>query len=328
MKNLKFKKIPIMVVPTGIGASIGGFAGDASLYARKIADKFGLIVNPNVVNAACFSGINDNMLYVEGWGISQFVKGELNLKISQNNKIGVIFDKEIPQNILNLHINTINAMKCVYGYDILDYEITDKKVGIDYYITANDISTGGISNHETLVNAGKKLLEKGCNVLAVVCLFKEVEEDNDNYEQGIGVDIVGGVEGIISHYISSKLFTPCVHAPAFENSNIIETNLVSPKAASEYITPTFLPCLFHGLNKAPLYTREDELSHENILALIMPANSLGSSIVFDSLEKNIPVIAVEENKTCLNVNCNNLKIDDIIISDTYDNCINILRKIK
>ena len=40
-----------MIVPTGVGASIGGYAGDASRYAQKIASEFGLIVNPNVVNA-------------------------------------------------------------------------------------------------------------------------------------------------------------------------------------------------------------------------------------------------------------------------------------
>ena len=321
--KLSSKKIPIMIVPTGIGASIGGYAGDASLVARKIAKEFGLIVNPNVVNAACFSGITENMLYVEGWGICEFIKGNLNLKPSLNNKIGVIFDKDIPENILNIHINTINAMKCVYGYDISDYEITREDVGVDFFMTEENISTGGIKNPITLIESGEKLIQKGCNVLAVVCLFKDTEEDDDNYEQGNGVDIVGGVEGIISHYISSKLFVPSVHAPAFANSNIIETNIVNYKAASEYITPTFLPCLFHGLNNAPLYTKEGGISNDDVLALIMPASSIGASVVFDCLEKNIPVIGVKENKTCLNVNCDDLGIDDIIVAETYDDCIKI-----
>ena len=54
------KPLIAMVVPTGIGASIGGFAGDASLTAKMFARDFNVIVNPNVVNAACFSGISDN----------------------------------------------------------------------------------------------------------------------------------------------------------------------------------------------------------------------------------------------------------------------------
>lgn len=316
-----------MIVPTGIGAKIGGFAGDATQTAQKIAKEFGLIVNPNVVNAACFSGITNDMLYVEGWGISQLIKGNLNLKLSSHNKIGVIFDKDIPQNILNIHINIINAMKCVYGFDIADFIITEESVGVDYFLIDNKFSTGGVKNPQTLINSANILKNKGVDTIAVVCNFNEVEEYNDDYENGIGVDIVGGIEGIISHYISAKTFIPTVHAPAFSNSNIIETKIVNAKSASEYITPTFLPCLFFGLNNAPLYVKNNGISHKQISALIMPYNSLGSSVVFDSLEKNIPVIAVRENQTCLDITSEKLEKNDIINTETYEDCINVLRKL-
>ena len=95
------------IVPTGIGASIGGYAGDAGAYARKLSEKYTLIVNPNVVNAAGFSAINDNMLYVEGYALDLFFKEKIALRPNKANKIGVIFDKEIPQNILNIHLNTL-----------------------------------------------------------------------------------------------------------------------------------------------------------------------------------------------------------------------------
>ncbi len=104
------KETVAFIVPTGIGASIGGFAGDASKWARKFAKDFNVIVNPNVVNAACFSGITENMLYTEGWSLTEFFKGNINLKPSTNNKIGIIFDKAIPQDVLNIHINTLNAV--------------------------------------------------------------------------------------------------------------------------------------------------------------------------------------------------------------------------
>ena len=42
-------KTGAFIVPTGVGASIGGFAGDASIWARKFAEKCRLIVNPNVI---------------------------------------------------------------------------------------------------------------------------------------------------------------------------------------------------------------------------------------------------------------------------------------
>ena len=86
-------KTGAFIVPTGIGASIGGFAGDASVWARRFAEKCRLIVNPNVVNAACFSGITTNMLYVEGYSLDEFFKGNISLTPASGNKIGVVFDK-------------------------------------------------------------------------------------------------------------------------------------------------------------------------------------------------------------------------------------------
>ena len=56
------EKLGAFIVPTGIGASVGGYAGDASVWARRFAEHAKLIVNPNVVNAGGFSGITGNML--------------------------------------------------------------------------------------------------------------------------------------------------------------------------------------------------------------------------------------------------------------------------
>ena len=127
-------KTGVFIVPTGIGASIGGFAGDASKWARKLAKKNRLIVNPNVVNAACFSGITENMLYVEGYTLDSFFRGECNLIVSRENKIGIVFDKSISQDVLNIHINTINAVKTVYDIEIIGYEITENEVGVDFFV--------------------------------------------------------------------------------------------------------------------------------------------------------------------------------------------------
>ena len=322
-------KIALMIVPTGIGASIGGYAGDASTYAQKIARHIPLIVNPNIVNAAVFSGITDNMLYVEGWCIEQLLKGNIGLIPSQNNKIGVILDRAIPENVLNIHINTINAVKTVYGTDITGWEITEEKAGVEFFTTENGISTGTLKNPETLAKAGKKLLDKGAQALAVVCFFEEPPEDD--YENGDGVDIVGGVEAVISHYLSKKLLCPCVHAPAFEDVTITGRQ-VNPKVSAEYITPTFLPCLLTGLKNAPLIKvleNDDSgncITYRNIHSVIAPFNSLGSSTILDAIEKNIPVFAIKENSTVLNINKYSInKQNDIIEKDTYENYIEYLK---
>lgn len=326
------KNTAIMIVPTGIGATIGGYAGDASKYAQKIAEQTPLIVNPNIVNAAVFSGITENMYYVEGSTIEQFVKGKIGLKPSKNNKIGIIFDKAISQKVLNIHINTLNAVKTVYDIDIIGYEITEKEAGVEFFNTESGISSGKVNFPQTLTEAGKKLLEKGADTLAVVCAFEEPPEDD--YENGEGVDIVGGVEAVISRYISKNLFCPCVHAPAFEDVTI-SSKLVNPKVSAEYITPTFLPCLLFGLKNAPLpvdleKADDNELENcitiNNIRSVSVPFNALGSSVILDCCEKNIPVYAIKENSSVLNIDKQVIGSDNIKELETYDDYVEIIRK--
>lgn len=314
------KPLIAFIVPTGIGASIGGFAGDASCFAKSFTEDFNVIVNSNVVNAACFSGITDNMLYTEGWTFSQFIKGNVYLKPSKNNKIGVIFDKNISKGILNVHLNTINAVKTVYGIDIIGYEITNEPVDVNFYKELSGISNGSVENEKTLIEAGKKLINKGADAIAVVCKFEEPPVDE--YQNGIGVDIVGGVEAVISHYLTRELKVPVVHSPAFEDITISK-DLVNPKTAAEYITPTFLPCILIALNNAPLIAFEKKefvISNNDVKALIMPFNSMGASIVPDALNNGIKVFGVKENTSILNISKNIIKKNDIIEIDTYKNC--------
>ncbi len=326
--NNKQRKTGAFIVPTGIGAAIGGYAGDAGAYARRFAKHTNLIVNPNVVNAGGFSAITENMLYTEGYTLDSFFKGEINLIPSTDNKIGIIYDKAIPQEILNVHINTHNAVKVVYGVDIAEYEITEEEVGVEFFMNEDGISTGNVKNIETLGKSCENLLKKGCEAIAIVCLFEDSEEDNPEYANGTGVDPVGGVEAILSHYISKHYKVPCAHSPAFRTCEI-ETGVVNPKSASEYITPTFLPCILLGLSQAPKIST-DKTKGINVNDLdftIMPYNSLGSIPVFESIKRNIPTYAVKENKTVLDIDKNSiLKTDNIIEVETYEECLNQILK--
>ncbi len=313
------EKLGAFIVPTGIGASIGGYAGDASCYARKFSNISNLIVNPNVVNAGCFSGINDKMLYVEGFSIDEFFKGNINLNPSKNNKIGVVFDKAIPKDVLNIHINTINAVKCVYGIDIPYYEVTKENVGVGFKIEDSGISTGFVENPQTMLDASRILLKKGCDAIALVCLFEEPESDNPEYSQGIGTDPVGGVEAILSHYISKELNVPCAHSPAFIDYQIY-SDLVDGRAASEYITPTFLPCILIGLSNAPKLSVDGEISVKNLDYLVMPYDAMGSTPVFEAIKNNVPVFAVKENSSVLNVTPDKINSSIVVMPD-YDSCL-------
>lgn len=310
-------KTGAFIVPTGVGATIGGFAGDASYWARRFASKFQLIVNPNVVNAGCFSGITPEMLYVEGYTLDEFFKGNCKLKkVTKKNKIGVIFDKAIPKGILNVHINTINAVKTIYGCDIIGYDITDDEAGVEFSIDSSNISTGHVKNITTILNSGKRLLERGAEALAIVCRFED--DDFDDYSSGIGVDPVGGVEAIISHYISRELKVPSAHSPAFDDITISQ-EIVDERCSAEYITPTYLPCILLGLSQAPQIVSNnlDGLSINNLDFVIMPYNCLGSIPVLKALENNIDIYAIGENKTVLDITPDKIS-NKIINVKTYE----------
>ena len=314
-------KIGAFIVPTGVGASIGGFAGDASNYARKLSQHCKLIVNPNVVNAACFSGINENMLYVEGYTLDNFFKGKCNLSPLNNNKIGIVFDKSISNNVLNVHINTINAVKTVYGINVIGYEVTENVVGVNFFVDNSGTSMGNVQDLETIKNASQKLIDKGADAIAVVCSFPE--DDSNDYENGIGVDPVGGVEAIISHYISKELKVPCAHAPAFENIQI-STNIVDPRCSAEYITPTFLPCILIGLSQAPKIIDSDEGINVNSLDfLVMPHNSLGGIPVFEMNKLGKKIFGIIENNTVLNVTKEKIK-SNVILINNYNDLLNLI----
>lgn len=316
------KKLIAFSIPTGVGAQIGGFAGDCGHIAREFAKYFKLMVNPNVVNAGIFSAITEQMFYVEGYAFDGILAGELKLQSVQKNKIGVIFDKAIPKQVLNVHINTINAAKVVWGLDIFKYETTKKDVGVKF-TTSNGFSSGSVENPKTILEAGKSLIRQGAQALAVVCLFEEHEDDKE-YSNGLGTDPIGGVEAIISHYLTKELMVPVAHSPAFKELDI-STEIVSEKASAEYVSSTYLPCILQGLSQAPQISPGGEISTEDIAALVVPSDTLGSKAVLGCIKNNIPIYTVK-NPCQISVTCQKLKLDDIIEFDNYGVCLDFLRK--
>ena len=71
----------MVIVPTGIGAAIGGYAGDALPVARAftaVADR--VITHPNVMNGAQLYWPDPKLLYVEGFALDQFAAGRTGLR--------------------------------------------------------------------------------------------------------------------------------------------------------------------------------------------------------------------------------------------------------
>ena len=326
---MRHKKTVAISIPTGVGASIGGFAGDGGKIAKMFSKHFNVLCHPNVVNGGILSAMNPNILYAEGYIFDEFFKGNLSLvplDEFEENKIGVIFDKSIPNDILNVHINTISAAREVMGLDIPFYEITKENVGVEFYIKDNH-STGTLKNEKTLLEAAKTLINKGVNAIAVVCYFGD-DADDISYENGVGIDPIGGIEAVISHYLSKELMIPIAHAPAFSSIDI-STKISNPKVSSENISSTYLPCVLIGLSKAPKIdkTKKDGIKNNDIKALIVPKMGFGGIAPLAAYQNKIKVVSVE-NKIQKGVSCIQVGADDIINYESYENCLQELLKDK
>lgn len=317
---MKEKEIIALSIPTGVGADIGGYAGDFGYIARKFANHFYCIVNPNAVNGGILSAINYDMAYMEGYLFDSFFEGKIKFnpkKPYQTNKIGVIFDSAIKENVKNIHLNTLSALQMVQGANISAIEYTKEPIGVEIVIE-NGISTGNLKNPKSLLDAAKNLIKKGVEAIAVISWFDEDCEDVD-YSNGDGIDPIGGVEAIISHLITKEFNIPCANCPAFLNYDILET-IQNPKVASEMISSTYLPCVIQGLMIAPNISKNALIKNNDVKYLIVPYNATGSKAVLSAYWNDIKIITVE-NKTKLDVTLDKLKIKPYKHFKTYEECL-------
>ena len=216
--------------------------------------------------------------------------------------------KDLYNNLFEENKNNLEKIKKLSEIEI---ELNQKNLIILQLQESLKLSSSTNIKYENEIERLKKTISK-------------LQNENKNYASGVGVDPVGGVEAIISHDISKKFMLPCAHSPAFSDYQIY-SDVVSPKAASEYITPTFLPCILLGLSQAPLLTRECGISINDVDFLVIPYTSMGTPAVFGALENGVKVYAVKENQTALYVTPEYLGIEkNVKIVESYDECLNII----
>jgi hypothetical protein len=292
-----------MVIPTGVGASIGGFGGDATVYMNLLASCCDwLITHPNVANAASFQKLPANTWYVEGYWLDAWLKQQVGLASPKRpHQLGVVLDAGMEAGMKIIQRNTINAVNMVYGVPFVGVLETTEPLKLTIEAQPSGASAGKWGNPHSAIVPAKQLLAEGATAIAIVSKLLEPEEST--YSQGVGVDPLGGLEAIISHTLCHALQVPCANAPVFdwEEAQPRRDALVAPATAAEFITATFLPCVLTGLMQAPFPTSVAAgFTVEALSALVVPANCMGSVPVLACLKHRIPIIAVLENKTVLN----------------------------
>ncbi|TXG57231.1 hypothetical protein EZV62_018544 [Acer yangbiense] len=380
----------VMIVPTGVGATIGGFAGDALPVARALSSVVDcLITHPNVLNAAMLYWPMPNVLYVEGYALDRFAEGFWGLKPVHQNKVGLVLDAGIEEELRIRHLQVTDAARASLGLPVVECIVTESPLKVEKWVDPKTgQSTGRIRNPDSLLRAVQTLINQAqVNAIAVVGCFPDDDVDDiDDYRQGMvshikvlqfedeglfsdyfielsdssvirmrrdadavylllppfpftlhvilvddritspGIDILAGVEAVISHLLVKEFQIPCAHAPAMLPPPL--TQYLSPKSAAEEIGYTFLPCVLAGLSNAPQYLIKNSESLEKscILAsdvdsVILPIDACGGDgvLAFATRKRNKPlIIVVEENETVLNDTPDKLGIEVIKVANYWE----------
>jgi hypothetical protein len=299
----------VLLVPTGIGAAIGGHAGDATPVAQLLAsvcDK--LITHPNVVNASDINELPANGLYVEGSVISRLLMGAIGLQPVRGNRVLALVNSHPDALFPAMAVNAVNAARASYGLMCPRTIELDPPLMMRSQYTGSARAAGEVEDLGQVIHLLDKHWEE-YDAVAISSVINVPFHYHGDYFRSDGsmVNPWGGVESMLTHTISSLYNVPSAHAPMLESQAAMEvdTGIVDPRLAAEAISITFLQSVLKGLQKSPRIVTDQSamrdahvLSVEDISCLVIPNGCLGLPTVA-ALEQGIPVIAVRENENLM-----------------------------
>jgi hypothetical protein len=298
-----------MLVPTGIGAAIGGHAGDATPVAQLLASVCdNLIIHPNVVNASDINEMPGNALYVEGSVLCRLLMGTVGIQPVRSNRVLVLLHPHADRVFTDLAVNAVNAARSSYGLNCPRLIEMDCPLVMSPDYTESERAAGSVEGFQNLFD----LLDEYRGEYDAVAIASVISTPLHYYRDyfwsdGDIVNPWGGVESMLTHTISSLYDLPSAHAPMLESQAVldIETGVVDPRMAAEVISVSFLQCVLKGLQRSPKIITETEamrgsgiLTARDISCLVIPDGCLGLPTLA-ALEQGIPVIVVRENRNLM-----------------------------
>ncbi len=315
----------LLIIPTGIGCSVGGYAGDAIPVARLLASASDcLITHPNVMNGGSLYWPDTCIQYVEGYSLNLFAAGEVFLKPVRQQKVGLLLDAGLEPELKKRHLQVADGCIATLGLDIGPVITTERAIRMNLRKGLSGSSWGSIEDPDVLLRAAEKLKKAGATAIAVVTRFPDDSDELETqlYRQGNGVDVIAGLEAVISHFLVKHLLIPCAHAPGLAPLPIDYD--LDPRTSGEEIGYTFLQSVLVGLSRAPdligksaMNTKENVFSQVKTLlrnsdlgAVVVPQGALGGEAVLSCIERFIPLIVVS-NQGVLNVSSKKMRLDCI-----------------
>ncbi len=330
----------VVIIPTGIGAEIGGHAGDATSVVRLLASVCdNLITHPNTVNASDINELPDNGLYVEGSVLSRLLMGSIALQKIRSNRVVVVVDKHPESNISNFTINAISAARSTLGINCP--MVIEMEEPIKMYATYSESgrAIGRIKGLERLI----RILDRyklDYDAIALSSIIDVEESLPKKYFKSSGeiVNPWGGVEALLTHTVSTLYDMPSAHSPMMESNEALNIDLgvVDPRMSSEAISTSFLYCILKGLHRSPRILKDTEIfphdgiiSASNLSCLVIPDGCIGLPTLA-ALEQGIPVIAVKDNTNLMENDLSMLPwaTNQLHIVDNYLEAVGIMASIK
>jgi hypothetical protein len=285
---MRKKNNVVLIIPTGIGAEIGGHAGDGNPVAKLLASVADtLITHPNVVNASDINEMPENTLYVEGSILDRFLWADIELRPVDYNKILVVVNPPLT----NETVNAVSAARVTIGADI---SILTLDTPLRMVASIDEAGASGtVIGWEKLI---AQIQHCDYDALAITTPIEVEKEMALKYMKNGGINPWGGVEALASKLIADAINKPVAHSPCGDTIPDYR-EIVDPRMAAEMVSTCYLHCILKGLHKAPQIGKG--LSVDEISCLITPINCVGEPH-HACMEKGITIIAVKQNKTCLN----------------------------
>lgn len=297
----------VLLVPTGIGALIGGHAGDATPVSRLLASICdNLITHPNVVNASDINEMTENTLYAEGSVVSRLLMGTIGLQKVRTNRVLTVIEKHPTDELfVNGAINSVNAARAASGLDCSQILVLDPAMRLISEYSPSGRAVGKVEQLEKLFDQLRDYRSEYDSV-AITSIIKIPSRSlHKQYFESKGemVNPWGGVEAIFTHTISSMFNVQSAHSPMMENQLIshMDVGVVDARQAAEATSFTYMQCILKGLQRAPKIVVEPEaMRHPSVITaadvscLVIPDGCIGLPTLA-ALEQGIPVIAVRGN---------------------------------
>lgn len=324
----------VLVIPTGIGAVIGGHAGDAGPVARLLAGACDrLVTHPNVANAADINELPANAMYVEGSILSRLMLGTIGLRPVRSNRVLVVCEPHRDALYVDATVNMVSAARAAAGIDCPEVVVLPRRFSMQSVYARSGRGVGRLGGLEGIDEVLRDRRDT-YDAVAVASLIEVPPEFHRTYfSNGIDDTMVnpwGGVEAMLTHTLSLLHEVPCAHAPMMSSRDVqgIDYGRVDPRKAAEPVSTTYLFSVLKGLSRSPQVVSlasgaaarsdTDLLTAADVACVVVPAGCLGLPVL-GALARGTTVIEVRGNDNRMRNRLSDLPFrrDQLVTVDNY-----------